>query len=81
MMSVEIDSEGRIKLPRTVQRALGVEPGDALSIEVAEGVARLAKTKHPIAILGEYARRQYAAGEGITLEEFARKEGIDLDGE
>ncbi len=80
---LKVDSKGRISIPKQYREKIGLEPGDALFLEIDEGTGTLQirKAINPFDILALDAIRQYEAGETIPLRDIAREAGIDLDDE
>lgn len=81
MGTMRVDSKGRITLPRELREALCLEPDDKVAYECENGILRIAKAGNPFDALVEFAIAQRRAGKGISLEDFAAREGIDLDDE
>lgn len=78
-MPVRVGSKGRAILPTHFRRALGLEPGDTLFAQQVSRTLRLANVEDPILLLWRHAEKQYADGRAVTVEEFAAREGLDLN--
>ena len=83
MVTVTVDSKGRLSIPAEVRGALGIEPGDVLFLESDSELAvlHLAKAINPFDGLAEHAAREYRAGRTQNLREYAEERGIALHGE
>ena len=80
---VRIDEKGRITLPKRIRVLFGVEPGDAvfLKYEREGNFIRLVRAvEDPIAVLWEYAEKEYQAGRTKNLRDYMREQGL-IDGE
>jgi len=78
-ISVRLDEKGRLTLPRSIREALHAKPGDVFYLQPESDGVRIVKGENPFDVLAEQAIREYESGETITLEEFAKREGISLD--
>lgn len=78
-ISVRMDDKGRLTLPRCIREALHAEPGDVFYLQPEPDGVRIVKGENPFDVLAEEAIREYEAGETITLEEFAKREGVSMD--
>ena len=76
---VRVDSKGRVMLPASFRKALGLQPGDTLFAQRVGRTLRLAKAEDPIFLLWQQAEKEYAEGRTVSLEEFAAREGFDLN--
>ena len=76
---LRVDSKGRVMLPASFRKALGVEPGDTLFAQQVGRTLWLAKAEDPIFLLWQQAEKEYAEGRTVSLEEFAAQEGFDLN--
>lgn len=83
MVTVTVDSKGRLSIPADIRGALGIKPGDVLFLDSdAElEVMHLAKAMNPFDGLAEHAVREYRAGRTQNLRDYAAERGIDLDSE
>jgi len=81
MVAVTIDERFRIQIPKEARD--GLKPGDTLFVvqeETEQGpVLRYAKSINPFDALAEAAIEEHRRGETVSLEDFARAQGIDLD--
>lgn len=80
MVTVTIDSKGRLSLPVDVRDELGIESGDVLFLEcdAEHAVIHLAKAKNPFDGLAEHAIEEHRQGRTTNVYDFAREPGIDL---
>lgn len=76
---VRVDSKGRLTVPRTVCRALGVEVGDLFLLEQEGQTLRLVRAATAFDALAREAQREFHAGETCELREFARQLGSTTD--
>ena len=47
MVTVRVDGQGRIQLPKVVREAMGIEPGDKLRLVGENGKITLTKVREP----------------------------------
>lgn len=93
-VTAQIDSKGRVRLPKKIQEAIAVAPGDSVFFNVDWVMSdtptlRVAKAINPLAAmldeLAEDAERAYRAGQTIgfheLIDEFRDelRSGIDVD--
>lgn len=78
--AITVDSKGRVTLPAEAREALGMTPGTVLFVDREGDVLRLAKAVNPFDALAAHALAEYRSGQTMSLREFARAEGISLDG-
>lgn len=76
---VRIDSKGRIILPAAYRKQMGLEAGDTLFAQSIGRTLRLSKPEDPIYLLWQHAEKELAEGRTISLEEFAKHEGVSLE--
>lgn len=83
MVTVTVDSKGRLSIPADIRNAMGIESGDVLFLESdsEHKVLHLAKAENPFDGLAEQAEDDYRAGRGRNLRAYAKERGIDLNGE
>ena len=79
--TVRADAKGRLTIPLSLRKELGIEAGDMFFLEEEAGVLRFAKAENPFGLLAQDAIAQYRAGQTKSLEEFARENGFTLDDE
>lgn len=80
-VSVRVDDKGRLTLPASLRRQLGVEPGDVFFMQAKDGVLRLAKTENPFDALARHAMKEHEAGRTRDIRDIAKEWGVDLEGE
>lgn len=80
-VAVRVDNKGRLMIPKELRQELQVGPGDTLFIRCKGKVLHCAKAENPFDLLAEHAIREDDAGLTISLRDFAREQGIDLDAE
>lgn len=80
MVTVTIDSKGRLSIPADVRGELGIETGDVLFLESdpEHAVIHLAKAQNPFDGLAEHAIDEYRQGRTISLQAYVEKHNIDL---
>jgi antitoxin PrlF len=80
-VAVRVDAKGRLSIPLSLRKALGIEPGDVFFLEAdeAQGVLRFEKVENPFDILAAHAIAEYRAGRTISLRDFAAEHGFSLD--
>lgn len=83
MVTVTVDSKGRLSIPAEVRTAMGIESGDVLFLEsdTEHKVMHLAKAVNPFDGLAEYAEGEYRAGRTRSLRTYAKERAIDLSDE
>lgn len=77
---VVVDKRGRIAIPARIRKELQIEPGDTFfAVHTSDGIL-LASTRKIQAELEKVAL-EYLEKEGpvVSLEDFCKQEGIDLD--
>lgn len=80
-VSVRVDDKGRLTLPASLRRQLGVEPGDVFFMQAKDGVLRLAKTENPFDGLARHAMKEHEAGRTRDIRDIAKEWGVDLEGD
>jgi AbrB family looped-hinge helix DNA binding protein len=82
-VSVRIDEKGRLTLPRSLRDELHIQPGDTvfLNPDPETQTLHVAKAINPFDVLADHAVAEWRAGKTKSLRDFAREEGIELDGE
>ena len=80
-LTVKVDVKGRLIIPRSLRRALGVEPGDTffVALDEAHQELRYAKAENPFDALAQHAINENRAGRTRNLREFAAENDIPLD--
>ena len=78
---VRIDDKGRLVVPRPIREAMHVAPGDVFYIKQKGNELRFLHAENPFDALAEEALEEHERGETMTLEEFAKQEGISLENE
>lgn len=76
-----IDDKGRITLPKSIRKALGLKAGDALFFryDPQNNQLRIAPAVSPFDILAKHAVKEYKEGRTKTIEEYAEEHNINLD--
>ena len=80
MVTVTVDSRGRLSIPANVRDELGIRTGDVLFLESdpEHAVIHLAKAVNPFDGLALHAIEEYRQGKTISLEAYAAKHNIKL---
>lgn len=80
-VAVRIDNKGRVTLPKSMRRTLGVDIGDIvfLRYDPKSNQVRLAPAVSPFDILAEHAMREHKEGRTKTVEGYAQEHGIRLN--
>jgi AbrB family looped-hinge helix DNA binding protein len=83
MVTVTVDSKGRLSIPANVRDELGIESGDVLFLETdaEHAVIHLAKARNPFDGLAEHAIEEYRKGRTTNIYDLARELDIDLTDE
>jgi AbrB family looped-hinge helix DNA binding protein len=83
MVTVTVDTKGRLSIPASVREELGIEAGDVLFLETdaEHAVIHLAKAQNPFDGLAEHAIEEYRQGRTTNIHDLARELGIDLSDE
>ncbi len=63
-----IDSQGRLLIPAEQRRALGIEPGDSVTLEVVDGELRVLTIDEGIRRAQDLVRRFVPAGRRLSDE-------------
>ncbi|WAH37711.1 AbrB/MazE/SpoVT family DNA-binding domain-containing protein [Alicyclobacillus dauci] len=80
VFAVKVDSKGRLVLPQAIRERMNVQAGDVLYVSPQKnGAAVIMKGQNPFDALAAQAIKEYEAGHTLSLEEFADREGIELD--
>jgi bifunctional DNA-binding transcriptional regulator/antitoxin component of YhaV-PrlF toxin-antitoxin module len=81
-LTVKADTTGRLTLPPSLCKALGIEPGDTFVVAAEEQgiLLRPTQRENPFDALTAHALAKYRAGRTQNLRDFAAEHGIDLDG-
>lgn len=78
--TVQVDSKGRITLPKEIRENAEIEEGDVYFVDIKHGQIKLTKAvKDPLVVLREHARSEYENGKTRNLREYADEKGIELD--
>jgi bifunctional DNA-binding transcriptional regulator/antitoxin component of YhaV-PrlF toxin-antitoxin module len=80
-ITVRVDEKGRLTIPARERKEWGVEPGAVFFIERKGDILQLARAENPLDGLARHALAEHEAGRTKRLREFAREQGITLDGE
>ena len=80
-IAVRVDNKGRVTLPKKMREALGLKVGDTvfLKCEAENNQLLLAPAVSPFDILAGHAIKEYKEGSTVTIEEYAKKQGIGLN--
>jgi AbrB family looped-hinge helix DNA binding protein len=80
MVTVTVDSKGRLSIPANVRDELGIEAGDVLFLETdaEHAVIHLAKAQNPFDGLAEHAIEEYRQGRTTNIRALARELGVDV---
>jgi AbrB family looped-hinge helix DNA binding protein len=80
-VAVRIDDKGRVTLPRSIRKALGVKAGDTLFFKYDPQSNRLqiAPAVSPFDVLAEEAVGEHKKGRSRTIEEYAKEHDIRLN--
>jgi len=80
--SGRLDEKGRLSVPAHIRKALGVGPGDTvfLRYEPRENQVYIAPAANPFDVLAKKATEEYRAGKTRSIEQFARSQGVKVDG-
>lgn len=83
MVTVTVDSKGRLSIPAEIRTAMGIESGDVLFLEgdPDHKVMHLAKAVNPFDGLAEDTEGECRVGRTKSLRAYAMEHGIDLNGE
>jgi AbrB family looped-hinge helix DNA binding protein len=79
--TVKVDAKGRLTVPLSLRKALGIEAGDIFFLDTEDGVLRFAKAENPFDLLAEHAIEEYRAGRTKSLRDIAAEHAIALDDE
>ena len=78
-MTATVDAKGRLTIPADLRRMLGIQEGDTLLVDAADGVLRIAKAESPFDALAEEALAEHRAGGTRPLREYAGARGLRVD--
>lgn len=83
MVTVTVDSKGRLSIPAGIRSAMGIEPGDVLFLEsdTDHQVMHLAKAVNPFDGLAQHAEQEYREGRTRSLRTYAKGRAIDVSDE
>lgn len=81
MDAVKVDAKGRLSIPVSIRKELGIESGDLYVVEAdsEHAIIRFAKVESPYGPIAQYAIDEYHAGRTIRLRDYAAEHGIDVD--
>jgi len=79
-VAVRIDDKGRITLPKSIRKALGIKAGDTLffKYDPQSNCLQIAPAVSPFDALAEEAVKEYKEGRTRTVEEYA-KENLNVE--
>ena len=80
-LTVKADAKGRLSVPRSIRRELGIEPGTTFAVKREGNTLHFAKMENPFDGLARHAIEEYRAGRTRPIEEIARDLNVDLDTE
>ncbi len=75
-----VDNEGRVALPEKIRKALKLEPGSTVLIELEAdtNVIHIRPALDDLVlVIAKQAEEEFAAGKTRSLREYARERGID----
>ena len=78
---VRVDSKGRLTIPKAIREAMSVKPGDLFRLRPRGSALHCSKAENPFDLLAEHALEEYREGKTISLDEWAKREGISLEEE
>ncbi len=83
MVTVTVDSRGRLSIPANVRDELGIRTGDVLFLESdpEHAVIHLAKAVNPFDGLARHAIEEYRQGRTTNIYDLARELDVDLANE
>jgi len=78
---VRVDAKGRVTLPKVIRDELSIKDGTPFFVKLIKekGAVILSPAINPFDILAEEAMEEYKAGKTISIEEYAKSHGINLD--
>jgi AbrB family looped-hinge helix DNA binding protein len=81
--TIKVDDKGRLTIPQSLRKELGIEPGDTMFVEREPNgiVLRYAKAENPFDGLARHAEQEYRAGRTKNLRAFASENHIMLEDE
>ena len=78
--TVQVDSKGRITLPKGIRNKAEIKEGDTFFVEIQQGQVKLTRAiKDPLVVLREHGRKEYKKSETKELRDYAKEKGIELD--
>jgi AbrB family looped-hinge helix DNA binding protein len=80
-VTVRVDTKGRLTIPQSIRRELGIEPGDTFFLRPEDGVLHFAKAENPFDALADLANAEYEAGRTTNLRAIAEELGVTLGDE
>jgi len=80
-ITVKVDSKGRIRIPKKLMDELQISEGSVVSLFAVKekGFLLVEPVVSTFDVLAKEAKEEHKAGKTTTLEEYAKKNNIDLD--
>ena len=72
-ITAHIDSSGRLVVPAVIRRSLGLNPGAAVTLRVADGELRVVARSEAVRLAQERVRRHVASGRKLSAELIAER--------
>ncbi len=72
-ITAHIDSSGRLVIPAVIRRSLGLNPGAAVTLRVADGELRVVARSEAVRLAQERVRRHVPAGRKLSAELIAER--------
>jgi AbrB family looped-hinge helix DNA binding protein len=74
-----VSESGRISLPAEFRKALGLEHGGDVVIELDQGAIRIRTIREVVAQAQELSRRLLAGKKGVSVDDFLAQRRLDWD--